>query len=184
MLRKCFIVAIPLLSALTGCAQHKLQITSEPAGALVYLNAEEVGRTPMTYDFRHYGDYDVTLRKEGYETLKTHRRVKTPLYNLPPLDLVSELFGVKDIHEWHFDLAPAQEGIADPQAIIDRGQEMKQDLRSGRFTRQPTSFPTTRAVASQADPSATQPATSALSTDPSATRPAEPRPASTQPIQE
>src|SRR5436190_11289311 len=30
-----------------GCVEQKLSVTSEPDGALVYLNNEEVGRTPL-----------------------------------------------------------------------------------------------------------------------------------------
>ena len=76
---------------MTGCVERKLTITSEPAGALVYVSSEEIGRTPVTIPFTWYGDYDVILRMEGYKTLKTHLNITPPLYEVPPLDLFSEL---------------------------------------------------------------------------------------------
>ena len=128
----------------TGCAQRTLTINSEPSGALVYLNGEEVGRTPMKYDFIFYGDYDVVLRREGYQTLKTHRDLKTPINMVPPLDLFSELFGVKDRREWTFTMTPAEPGPADPQEMVLRGSEMREELRSSQYTRRPTTGPATR----------------------------------------
>jgi len=86
---KLTVVCLPAL--LAGCVERKLTITSEPAGALVYLSSEEIGRTPVTIPFTWYGDYDVILRMEGRETLKTHLNITPPLYEVPPLDFFSEL---------------------------------------------------------------------------------------------
>ena len=82
----CLLVLLP-----AGCVERTLSITSEPAGALVYVSSVEVGRTPLRMPFTWYGDYDVVLRLDGYETLKTHCEVNPPIYELPPLDLLSEI---------------------------------------------------------------------------------------------
>jgi len=50
--------------ALVGCVERTITITSEPSGALVHLNDEEIGRTPVTVPFRFYGVYDVRLTHE------------------------------------------------------------------------------------------------------------------------
>src|SRR5688500_18580755 len=54
-----------------GCVVREMVIDSEPRGALVYLNDQEIGRTPLTKEFTWYGTYDAVVRLEGYETLKT-----------------------------------------------------------------------------------------------------------------
>src|SRR4051812_45200756 len=128
---------------LTGCAKRTLDITSEPSGALVYLNGDEVGRTPLRYDFTWYSDYDVILRKDGYETLKTNRKMDAPLLFIPPLDLVGELFGAKDHRHWNFTMQPAIVAATNPAGLINRGQSLKKDLRSSPYTHPPTSLPTT-----------------------------------------
>jgi len=150
-----------LLSAflLAGCAQRTLDITSEPSGALVYLNGEEVGRTPMRYDFTWYSDYDVILRKEGYETLKTHRNISTPLLFIPPLDLLGEFFGAKDHRYWNFTMQPANLAATNPAGLINRAQSLKKDLRSSQYTHAPTTFPTTRPTTGPTTRPATQPTT-------------------------
>jgi hypothetical protein len=140
-----FLVAISLL-LLAGCAQRTLDITSDPPGALLYLNGEEIGRTPLRYDFTWYSDYDVVLRKDGYETLKTHHKIDAPLLFLPPLDLVGELFGARDHRHWNFTMQPAIVGTTNPSALINRGEALKKELRSSQFTHPPTTFPTTRST--------------------------------------
>jgi hypothetical protein len=49
---------------LAGCVERTITINSEPQGALVYLNDEEVGRTPVSVPFLYYGTYDVRLEHE------------------------------------------------------------------------------------------------------------------------
>lgn len=148
-MKNCWIIStfIALLSV-AGCKQPErtLVIESEPAGALVYLNGEEVGRTPLRYDFTWYGDYDVTLRRAGYETLKTHRKLKAPLHMWIPFDLITEMAGGKDRQTWRFAMEPTPETSADAQALFSRAAELRGELRSSRNTRPPTTYPTTLPV--------------------------------------
>ena len=66
----------------------------------------------MRVSFLWYGDYDILLRKAGYQTLKTHYRVEAPWYQWPPFDLVAETLVpvmIRDEHELPtFVLEPAQ----------------------------------------------------------------------------
>lgn len=82
-----------------GCVRRTISIDSEPQGALVYLNDQEIGRTPVSTDFTWYGDYDIILRHRGYETLKTHEWVHAPWYQLPPIDFVAEALWPGWIHD-------------------------------------------------------------------------------------
>jgi hypothetical protein len=137
------LVSLLALSFLAGCAQRTVDITSEPSGALVYLNGEEIGRTPLRYDFTWYSDYDVILRKDGYETLKTHHKIDPPLLFIPPIDLIGELVGARDHRHWNFTMQPANLATTNPAALINRGESLKKDLRSSPNTHPPTIFPTT-----------------------------------------
>ncbi len=76
-----------------------MKLRSEPSGALVFLNGEEVGRTPTEVPFTWYGHYDVELRKEGFATLRTERWVAAPWWQWVPLDLVAALMPVRLRHE-------------------------------------------------------------------------------------
>jgi hypothetical protein len=136
-------VAGALLLA-AGCAHRSVNITSQPIGALVYINGVEAGRTPMKYDFDLYGDFDVILRMEGYQTLKTHQNIKTPIHEFPPFDLLSELFGVREKYDWNFEMTPVKQESVDPQTLIAQGTEYKTLLESSEYTRAPQTRPLTR----------------------------------------
>jgi len=104
-----------------GCVQRSVKITTSAPKALVWLNDREVGRTPVTVPFHWYGDYDVVIRKKGFQTLKGHRRLKPPWYQVPPFDFVAELLiptTIYDEHSWHFELTGEQ--AVGEQDLIDR----------------------------------------------------------------
>jgi PEGA domain len=97
---------VPL--AMGGCLSRHLAITSEPAGARVWLNDVEIGRTPVAAEFTHFGDYTVRLEHEGYEPIDTHKRTRMPWYEYPPIDLAATIlpFQIETKLAWHFELSP------------------------------------------------------------------------------
>lgn len=119
-----------LMLSLCGCVERKLTITSEPSNALVYMNGKEIGRTPVETDFLWYGNYDVQVRKDGYQTLKTHSRISAPWWQWVPIDLLAELmpWHPTDYQSLHYtlDLAPASDTPV--ETLIDRATEMKSKI--------------------------------------------------------
>lgn len=90
------------VGASSGCVERRMRIRTDPAGALIFVNDEEIGLSPVTFAFLWYGDYDIIARKPGFKTLKTHYRVDPPWYQLPPFDLVAETLiptTIRDEHE-------------------------------------------------------------------------------------
>ena len=133
-----------------GCVERTLQIQTEPPGALVHLNGEEVGRTPMRKTFVWYGTYDVELRKEGYVTKTAVTKVWAPWWQIPPIDLFAELLPVplQDNHAVTYRLRQETDQQTDPQGVIDRAIETRGMLRSTPHTRLP--IPATRPATTQA----------------------------------
>jgi len=120
-----FLIAATLLIGLAGCVERTLTITSEPTDALVYISSEEIGRTPVTKSFTWYGDYEIILRKDGYETLKTHYKINPPLYEIPPLDLLSALapWTYHDNRTVHFVLE--KKSIPSDAELIQRAEQLR-----------------------------------------------------------
>lgn len=120
-------VAVAVL-CLTGCVERTIKIQTRPPGALVVVNDEEVGISPVKFTFLWYGDYDIILRKDGYQTLKTHYRVKPPWYQVPPFDLVAETMVPGTIHDEHvlptFELTPAEDPTV--STVVDRAVELRE----------------------------------------------------------
>jgi len=125
--------AVAMMLTLGGCLKRTIHITSEPEGALVWLNDVEVGRTPLETDFTFYGEYAVRLRKEGYEPIVTTRKAKLPAYEWPVVDLAAEAWPQQITNDvrWHFDMLPAAERTdaeAAREAVLQRAAETRARL--------------------------------------------------------
>ncbi len=122
--------SVPALALLTavclagGCVERTITITTEPPGAMVWLNDREIGRTPLSVGFEYYGDYDVRLELAGYEPVMTRGEAKAPLWETVGIDLVAELIPLS-LHshvEWHYALDPS---VDDPQALAERARRLR-----------------------------------------------------------
>jgi hypothetical protein len=118
-----------------GCVERILEVQSNPPGALVYLNGQEMGRTPVERAFTWYGTHDVTVRHEGYETIKKGEPVIAPFYEWIPFDLVSELLPIPitNRHRLTYDLKPLPPVTEPSPGLMDRAGELKGELESSHF---------------------------------------------------
>ncbi len=114
---------------LAGCVERQLTIHTDPADALVILNDEEIGLSPVTVSFNWYGDYNIRITKEGYETLKTHRKLSGPWYDYFPFDFFAQVLNperIVDSYEWEFELEKLQP--PERAELIDRANIFKEQL--------------------------------------------------------
>lgn len=93
----------------TGCVRRSLTIRTDPPEALVYVNDDLKGDSPVTYDFQWYGWHRVLIRKDGYERVEERKQLRAPVYLWIPFDLVMELlpFKIRDQRTWSYTLVPA-----------------------------------------------------------------------------
>ena len=114
---------------LVGCVERKLTINTEPQGALVMLNDEEIGTSPVTVPFEWYGDYWVRISKQGYETLNTHRPLKGPWYDGFPFDFFAQIISpdrIVDSYEWTFELEPKKQ--ISREELIQNAEKLRKQL--------------------------------------------------------
>ena len=147
MRRACILTGVAAL-ALNGCVERTLTVQSNPPHALVFMNDEEAGRTPFTRPFIWYGTYEVQVRMEGYEPLKTATPVIAPWWQWMPFDFIAELLPLhlKDPHTVRYTLAAARPQRDDPQALLEHAQQLREQLEFGTAGPQtrPATRPTTR----------------------------------------
>ena len=116
--------------AIGGCVERELTINTEPQGALVILNDEEIGESPTTVNFEWYGDYNIRISKEGYETLSTHRELKAPLHDQFPFDFFAQIVNpgrIVDSYEWTFELSPKRQ--ISREELIQSARKAKEQLQ-------------------------------------------------------
>jgi hypothetical protein len=143
-LRFLLLPAVLLLAG--GCVQRTMTINSDPPGAVVVMNDQELGRTPLTKDFIWYGTYDVQVRMDGYETLSTRQRVIAPVWQWPPFDLAAELWPghAKDQRHFFYTLKPISTTQVSPETMLARSAELRSKLESSQYTKFPATAPTTQ----------------------------------------
>lgn len=114
-----------------GCVERKMTLRSVPTGARVRLDAEDLGETPVTVRFDHYGGRDVTFSKPGYYRLHETFRVKPPYYQRFGLDYFFEHlwpWTLEDHQTFTFHLVRIRElekpDRIDTAPIEERQQEM------------------------------------------------------------
>ena len=99
--------SLALLLFSGGCVERKILISSSPPGAEVFLDGKPLGLTPVEIPFVHYGEHRVALRMKSHEIFQKHIQIRPPLYEIFPLDFVSEVlipYNFKDLHSFHFQL--------------------------------------------------------------------------------
>jgi hypothetical protein len=121
--------ALLVATTSTGCVERRYVVTSDPPGALVFRNGVPLGPTPVDDFFVYYGDYELTLVKDGYETLRAKVKIDSPWYEYPGLDFISENifpYTIRDIREggqFHFTLQPLQ--AVRPDDVLKRAAELR-----------------------------------------------------------
>jgi hypothetical protein len=116
--------AVGLLT--TGCVQRRMTIRSNPPGAQVYIDNQEIGRTPVSTDFIYYGRRDIRLVKDGYETLQVKQSIWAPWYEWPVLAFFAENvvpFELRDERRFDYQMQPAM--VVPSQTLLSRAEELR-----------------------------------------------------------
>ena len=117
----------------TGCMHRRMTIRSDPPGALVLIDGDEIGYAPAQTDFTYYGTREVMLVKDGYETVTTMQKVRTPWYQIFPLDFVSDNllpFKVTNRHEFSYRMRPQE--LPPTDELIERASGMRSEAQLGQ----------------------------------------------------
>ncbi len=107
---------------------RRLTIRTDPPGALVLVDGDEVGYSPTSFDYTYYGTREVTIMKDGYKTLTTPVKLSTPWYQLFPLEFVTDNFAltkINDRREITYALAPEQ--LEPAEFLEDRANALRSD---------------------------------------------------------
>jgi hypothetical protein len=124
-----------------GCVERRYTIRTDPPGALVIVNKEEVGASPVSKSFTFYGDRDITIIADGYQTMRVQQPLAAPWWD----NRVTEFFTenllpvtLRDEREFTFKLAtasvpPTTELINRADSLKSEGQRPPAPRRKGLF---------------------------------------------------
>lgn len=126
------VAALIVCTSLSGCVRRRLTVRSNPPGALVYIDDQEIGYTPVSTPFVYYGTRKIQLIKDGYKTETVLQRFPPPWYEIPGIDFVSENLWPGDLHDERvldFQLLP--EPIVPREQLISQAENLRAMSRSG-----------------------------------------------------
>lgn len=119
-------------SASAGCVERRLLVRSNPPGALLKIDDEEIGITPVSTSFVYYGTRKIQLVKDGYETLTLLQPIPAPWYQWPGIDLLSEHLvpgQVRDMRVLDYQLQPA--AMVPTNQVVERGNQLRRNAQAG-----------------------------------------------------
>lgn len=117
-----------------------MTIRSSPAGATVYVDDQQVGTTPVSTAYTYYGTRKIQLVKDGYETLTVKQNLRTPWYQIPPLDFFSENlvpYEFRDERIVDFEMQP--QPVVPASELLGRANQLRQSTTAGYTVPAPTS---------------------------------------------
>ncbi len=132
--RSVLIIALCLCAA-TGCVRRRMTIRSNPPGALVFIDDQRIGVTPVSTSFTYYGTRKIQLFKDGFETQTIKQRFFPPWYEFPPLDFISENLWpgeVRDERVLEFDLPP--QAVVPNEQLVQRAESLRSNTQLGHLT--------------------------------------------------
>ncbi len=122
---------IPLLCgiiacALSGCVERRYTIRTNPPGALVIVNDEEIGPSPVSRSFEYYGARKITLIADGYETQTLIQPMNAPWWDTLGTEFFTENLvpmTLRDDREFVYTLKPAT--IPQTNALVNKGEMLR-----------------------------------------------------------
>lgn len=115
-----------------GCVRRRMTVRSNPPGAMLYIDDQQIGQTPVATDFIYYGTRKIKLVKDGFETMTTYQTIAPPWYQIPPFDFVSEnLIGreIRDERILDFNLQPQR--VIPANELLGRATGLRQSSVQG-----------------------------------------------------
>ncbi|MBT3353609.1 MAG: PEGA domain-containing protein [Candidatus Scalindua sp.] len=136
------LILVAAVFAFSGCVTRSITVKTNPSNALVYVDDELIGESPVSMPFTFYGTRKIMIERKDEDGALTHERtivfekIKAPVYEIFPIDFFSELvwpFKIKDDQVLSYNLVEL-----DPLSIKERQAKM---LKNAEELRQKVNVP-------------------------------------------
>ncbi len=139
-----FLILVAIIFAFSGCVTRSITVKTDPSNALVYVDNELIGESPVTMPFTYYGTRKIMIEKKDEDGVLTHERtivfekIKAPVYEIFPLDFFSEILWpreLKDDHVLSYNLAELEPlSVKERQEkILKNAEELRQRVNAPEF---------------------------------------------------
>ncbi len=101
-------------------------------GALVVVDNQEIGNSPVSTGFTYYADREIRLIKDGYETVTLIQPIPAPWWDSLPLEFFVENlwpFTLRDEREFQYAMPPL--ATVTTGEVLDRAQSLRNEGQLG-----------------------------------------------------
>jgi hypothetical protein len=138
------LILVAIIFAFSGCVTRSLTVKTEPSNALVYIDDELIGESPVTMPFTYYGTRKIMIERKDEDGVLTHERtiafekIKAPIYEVFPLDFFSEIvwpLKLKDDQVLSYNLVALEPlSIKEQQEkVLKNAEELRQRVNVPEF---------------------------------------------------
>ena len=142
---------------LTGCVDRRYVITTDPPGAVVLVDGQPIGQTPVDNHFVYYGKHKFTLVKDGFQTQTVEQNIPAPWYEYPPFEFLTDVllpWRVIDRREFDFKMQPVPAVRSD--LLINQAENLRARGRAIAPPARPATSGSSPAEAAPSLPAATE----------------------------
>ncbi len=129
------LITVLITLGFTGCVQRRLIVRSQPEGALVTIDNQSVGRTPVPVPYTYAGTREIQLEKDGFKTIKVRERIRPKWYDTFPLSFFSNNLALREIRDERvldFQMEPRTQ--VQENQLLDRANDLRTNVERGTVT--------------------------------------------------
>ena len=121
--------------SLSGCVQRRLIVRSQPEGAFVTIDRQQIGRTPLSVPYTYSGTREVQLEKDGFKTIKVQQRIDPTWYEKFPVSFITENFWPRELRDerlLEFQMEPKTQ--VQENLLLERANDLRFNVQRGTIT--------------------------------------------------
>ena len=116
---------------LGGCVERLVMVRSDPPGAIVRMDDEEVGRTPCEVEYTWYGTREIAVELPGHRSVRRLVDLPPPWWQVFPFDLITDVvlpFTIRDQRNLGCTLPPEPANPEGAKGVLIGAAELRRSL--------------------------------------------------------
>jgi len=113
-----------------GCVERRYTVRTDPPGATIIVNGEEIGPSPASHNYYFYGNREITMILDGHETRTVIQPMPAPWWDNYLTEFFTENllpFTLRDDREFRYRLEPAQSPLEGD--LRERAEGLRSEAR-------------------------------------------------------
>jgi hypothetical protein len=112
-----------------------MTVRTEPPGALVTIDNQVIGTSPVATPFTYYGTREIRLERDGFRTEVIRERIDPPWYQLPVVDFFTETLYPGELRDERIvDVQMVPQQMPPIDQVRMQANQLRQQARSGVIT--------------------------------------------------